>query len=97
MDMKAEEKGKILKENYGIEVNAELGKEMEHMCNLGEGLVEEAYEEGMEKGIEKGIEKEHLRQIKNKLEKNKSLEQIAEEVELDVENVKYYIEILKSN
>lgn len=56
MDMKAEEKGKILKENYDIEVNAELGEEMEHMCNLGEGLVEEAYEEGIEEGIRVLIE-----------------------------------------
>ena len=30
-------------------------------------------------------------------EKNKSIEQIAEEVELDVESVKHYIEVLKEN
>ena len=47
MDMEAEEKGKILKEDYGIEVNAELGEEMEHMCNLGEGIRENALEEGL--------------------------------------------------
>lgn len=55
-DMKAEEKGKILKENYNFEVNAELGEEMEHMCNLGEGLVEEAYGEGIEEGVRVLIE-----------------------------------------
>ena len=78
MDMEAEEKGKILKEDYGIEVNAELGEEMEHMCNLGEGLVEEAYEEGMEEGIrvlietcqELGISKE---ETVSKIEEKSSL------------------------
>ena len=62
--------------------------EVEYMCNLSDGVEQ--------KGIEKGIEKEHFRQIKNKLEKNKSIEQIAEEVELDVASVKKYIEILES-
>lgn len=54
-DMKVEEKGKILSEKYGIEVDEGFGEEMEHMCNLGEGIREEALEEGMEKGMELGI------------------------------------------
>ena len=55
------------------------------MCNLSDGVEQ------------KGIEKEQLRLIQKKLEKNKSIEQIAEEVELDVESVKHYIEVLKEN
>ncbi len=75
----------ILENEFQIPMTEKMETKVEYMCNLSDGVEQ------------KGIEKGHLRQIKNKLEKNKSLEQIAEEVELDVENVKHYIEILKSN
>ncbi len=73
-DMKVEEKGKILSENYGIVVDDSLGEEMEHMCNLGEGIREDALEEGIEILIETcqelGVTKE---ETKLKLEKKEVL------------------------
>lgn len=77
-DMKTEEKGKILSEDYGIVVDDSLGEEMEHMCNLGEGIREDALEEGIESGIkilietcqELGVTKE---ETKLKLEKKADL------------------------
>lgn len=54
-DMKVEEKGKILTEKYGIEVDEGFGEEIGHMCNLGEGIREDALEEGIEQGIELGV------------------------------------------
>ena len=83
-DKKAKEKKEILENEFQIPMTEKIETEVEHMCNLSDGVEQ------------KGIEKEHLRQIKNKMEKNKSVEKIAEELELDVENVKNYIEILES-
>ena len=79
----------ILENEFQIPMTETMETEVEYMCNLSDGVEQ--------KGIEKGIEKEQLRLIQKKLEKNKSIEQIAEEVELDVESVKHYIEVLKEN
>ena len=43
----AEEKSKILKEKFDIDVTAEMEKELRTMCNLSEGI----YERGMAQGI----------------------------------------------
>ena len=88
-DKKAKEKKEILENEFQIPMTETMETEVEYMCNLSDGVEQ--------KGIEKGIEKEQLRLIQKKLEKNKSIEQIAEEVELDVESVKHYIEVLKEN
>lgn len=44
---------------------------------------------------EEGREEENLRAIKRKMEKNKSKEQIADELELDIVDVEKYLDILK--
>ena len=51
--LNAAEKKDKLKLDYGIEMDNEALKEVNVMCNLGEGLYEEAYEEG---GENKAIE-----------------------------------------
>ena len=51
-DMEVEEKGKRLSEDYDIEINEGFGEELEHMCNLGEGIREDALEEGISVLIE---------------------------------------------
>ena len=66
-----------------------LEAEVEFMCNLSDGVEQ--------RGIEKGIEKEHIRAIQKKLEKNKSIEQIADELEIEVSDVERYIQIIKEN
>ena len=88
-DKKAKEKKEILENEFQIPMTEKMETEVEYMCNLSDGVEQ--------KGIEKGIEKEQLRLIQKKLEKNKSMQQIAEEVELDVESVKSYIEVLKKD
>ena len=91
-DKKAKEKKDILENEFQIPMTEKMQTEVEYMCNLSDGVEQK----GIEQGIEQGIEKEHLRQVKSKLEKSKSVEQIAEELEIDVESVKNYIEILES-
>ena len=73
----------ILENEFQIPMTEKLEEGVEYMCNLSDGVEQ------------RGIEKEHLRQIKNKLEKNKSIEQIADELELEVSEVDKYIQLIQ--
>lgn len=48
-----------------------------------------------EEGREEGREEERLRVIKKKLEKNKTVEQIAEDLEITVEEAEKYVRLIK--
>ncbi len=84
----SEERISIMEEEYDIPSQV-LGEEVEAMCNLGEGIWEDALENGLEKGLAQGRaqgrvqgeEKTLLTQISKKLAKGKSLSQIADECE----------------
>lgn len=54
----------------------------------------DAKEKGRQEGIQRGCEEERLRAISKKLEKHKTEEQIADELELTVEEVGEYVELL---
>lgn len=56
---------------------------------------EEGRLEGRLEGREEGLREERIRAIKKKLEKNKSPEQIADELEISVEEVKDYISLIQ--
>lgn len=88
-DMGVEEKGKRLSEDYDIEIDDNLGEVMGHMCNLGEGIREDALEEGMEKGETRKL----VEQICKKLRKGKTLDIIAEELEEEIEKIRYICEV----
>ncbi len=88
-DKKAKEKKAILEKDFQIPMTERMEAEVEHMCNLSDGVEQ--------KGIEKGIEREHIRAIQKKLEKSKSIEQIADELEIEVSDVKKYIQIIHEN
>lgn len=90
-DKKANEKKEILENEFDIPMTEKLEAEVENMCNLSDGVEQK----GIQKGIEIGIEQEQLRLIQKKLDKNKSIEQIAGETELEEEVVKKYIQALE--
>ena len=71
--------------------------EVEYMCNLSDGVEQKGIQKGIEIGIEQGIEQEHLRAVKKKLEKNKSTEQIADELEIEISVAEMYIRIIQEN
>ena len=57
------------------------------MCNLSQGIKEDALAEGREAGIAEGREANLLEQISKKLAKGKSLSQIADECEETEERI----------
>ena len=99
----SEERISIMEKEYDIPSQV-LGEEVETMCNLGEGIWEDALENGLEKGLEKGLaqglaqgraqgraqgeEETLLTQISKKLAKGKSVAQIADECEETEERIR---------
>ena len=77
------EKKKLLQSRYDIDVTSDMEEEMRTMCNLSEGIAEEAWKEGMEQGLEKKT----LRFVINLLKKKFSYEEISELAETTRENV----------
>ena len=71
---------RILEEEYNIPMIISRKGEVNDMSSLGEGI----YEEGVEEGIEKGIE----RSIKTLLVKGKSVEEVADLLDVDIDKVK---------
>ena len=86
-DISVAEKKKQLSEDYHINTENKLEKELNLMCNLSD-LVEER---GIEKGIEKGANKKLQELISKKLKKGQSLEVIADALEESVETIQKLI------
>jgi len=84
--MKADEKIKILEEDFRIPMEREMGKELNQMCNLSD-YVEEI-------GIKKGIEKLLTEQVMKKIEKGKTIPEIADALEEDEETISRIVESL---
>ena len=86
-----EEKKLAMKRDYGIATTVELEGGLAKMCNLSDYIEEKAIERGMEKGMERGIRQgaqEKLEELVwKKLRKNKTIEQIAEELETNLEEI----------
>jgi len=77
----------------------ELVKAKEYTTNGGKNdmckAIQDLMDDSMEKGIEKGIEKALTSAIKKKMEKNKSIEQISEDLEISIEEVKKYVCVIQ--
>ena len=79
--------------------------EVKTMCEVADRLKNEGKSEGRIEGrnegrIEgriEGIESERMRAIKKKIDKNKSKETIADELELSVEEVEKYIQLIEDD
>ncbi len=85
-EIPVKEKTKVLQEEYDISTNA-VEEVLNTMCNLSD-IIEE-------KGIEKGIEKKLEELVRKKLARGKSVEEIAEDLEETVENIRSIIEKLQ--
>lgn len=52
----AEEKKRILADEFDLDITSDMEEEMKSMCNLSEGIYERAWAKGMEQGMAKGEE-----------------------------------------
>ena len=78
----------IIEKEYDIPLENDIRKDVKEMCNLSQGIREEAFEEGQEKG-----EKQKLVRVVTKMhEAEFPLEQIAAIAEISVERVKEIID-----
>ena len=83
------EKKKILEEDYGLKMSVELEGRMNEMCNVSDYWEEvalqtgrkEGRKEGREKGREEGRKKEQVSLIVKKIKKNKTVAEIADDLE----------------
>ena len=95
-----EEKLHIMKTEYDITSEEDFREDVNEMCNLGEGIMEEGIAIGMEKGIAIGETKgrevglvqgreEGIKELIRNMHKNGfTAEQIAEAIDKDLEEVR---------
>ena len=93
-DREADEKKKILQNDFSIEMTKTLEREVSIMCNLSKGVEEKGIEKGMKKGIEEGI----LFSLKNLMETmGWSAEQAMKGLKIPEKERGKYTEALKKN
>ncbi len=81
----AQKKKIILKDDFDVKMSVEAEKELNYMCNLGAGLVEQ----GLEEGIEIGENNKQLDNLKKMIKNmNITFEQAADALEIPVEERK---------
>ena len=90
--MKAEEKKKILEEEYHIPMREELERSVISMCNLADGIEQKGIEQGIERGIEQGIKAliETCKELG--LSRNETVLKIVEKFGITKENSEKYVE-----
>ena len=54
--MNYDEKSQRLSEDYGIQMNEQMGKEMEFMCNYSEYILEQGHQAGLQEGHQAGLQ-----------------------------------------
>lgn len=90
-DFSAEQRKGILENHYGIEMTEQIEKEVGHMCNLSQGVMER----GMEKGMEKGLLQGTIAMLKKAMEKNDwTLEQAMSFFDLPISEKDTYAAVL---
>ena len=71
-----------------LSVESDIRKDVNDMCNLSQGIKEQAYAEGTENGIAKGVAKIIIKMYR----KGYEVEQISDILDMEVEEVRKIIE-----
>lgn len=84
----AEEKQRILKDEFDIQMAGNLEKEVSEMCNLSEGV----WEKGMKRGIEQGMEQARKETAVRMYQEGCSMELIEKVTERTEEVIKQWLD-----
>ncbi|WP_097005235.1 hypothetical protein [Lacrimispora amygdalina] len=88
-DLEYEEKLERL-DKLGLDVDL-VRKEMDHMCNLSERIMERGIEQGIERGIERGAELAKRELALKMYKKGTPIRQISELTDIDVKQIEEWI------
>ena len=91
-ELSAEEKLRILNEEFQIPITQQLDEEVSLMCNLSQGIENRGIQKGIEKGIEKGIRGAIDICRKLNLPEEEILRQIMQQYELSEDTAREYLQ-----
>lgn len=93
-EIQKNQKFDILEKEYNIQVDTELREDVSVMCNLSLGIEERAEARGEARGEARAEKRNNEKVVMNMYKKGYAIEQIAEIVELDEEEIE---DIIKNN
>ena len=80
-----EEKSQRLSEDYGIQMNEQMGKEMEFMCNYSEYILEQGHQAGLQEGHQAGLQEGQCREVFSSVQEGDyGVERGAQKLQLSV-------------
>ena len=87
-NLKAEEKLEIMEKEYNIPIEHDIRREVEEMCNLSQGIKEKAYADGQKNGYVAGEKSGYTKIIFKMYEAGLPVEQIADIIKEDIDDIK---------
>ena len=94
----AEEKTKVLSEEFAITMTEILEGGIYDMCNLSKGVEQKGFQRGIEQGIQQEREAGTLRSIQNLMDTlHLTAEQAMDALKVDTAKRSIYVEKLKMN
>ena len=95
-EFKAEEKKKVLEEEFHIQMSQAFEEEVSRMCNLSEGVEQKGIQKGIQKGLQKGIQQALTESIKNLMDTmNMTAKEAMDALKIKEEERSRYAELLK--
>ena len=80
-----DEKSQRLSEDYGIQMNEQMGKEMEFMCNYSEYILEQGHQAGLQEGHQAGLQEGQCREVFSSVQEGDyGVERGAQKLQLSV-------------
>ena len=96
-EFKAEEKKKVLEEEFHIQMSQAFEEEVSNMCNLSEGVEQKGIQIGLQKGIQTGIQQALTESIKNLMDTmNMTAKEAMDALKIKEEERSHYAELLKT-